>query len=321
MNIYQHTPEQVESFVRSQSPFLDERIKATYEPDLSLASISRNSNQGGRKSIYNLHLSDGTAVVLKLYSKEGAQREVEGMNYADLSKLPNPGLFDYDLTNSNPLQNAFLLMGYVDITPVKEMFQGSYEVQKWGKEFRVDQDVLRDHIKEASGVCLQLHQISATKNSMYSSEAMKQLFEKYQSMIRQRIDQSSQEELITGLEGLFRYYEENQVAFQESPEYHLHGDLDPSNLPHTRNGIVLIDWENYHKGDCAEDVAYFAERNLWISEDVEEQIGQICEGYSKKDSTFGTRLGFHLPLSKLWHVVVKGIPKEVFLEARHPNPF
>jgi len=319
MDIFNDDVAEIESFVRAHSQFLDERIKISVNSGLTLESITRNLNQGGRKSIYNLYLSDGNIIVLKLYSnkdvKKRVKNEVEGIKYASTLGIPTPGLIDYVMLTDNPLQNAFLLMGYVDSIPFETVFQGDYEFKRRGFSFKVNYEALREHIQDATDSCFNLHQISAPRNPMYTPKRMSYLFRKYQKWIREAIESSSQEALIAGLGDLFRYYENHKDSFLKSQEYHLHGDLDPTNIIHTKKGIVLVDWEHYHKGDCAEDIAYFAERNMLIAKDAEEQIGRICENYSRKDSTFGTRLGFHIPLSKLSHVVLRGIPKEEFLEA------
>jgi fructosamine-3-kinase len=303
MNIYQNQPEQVESFVKSQSYFLESRLKEKLSPDRFIESISRNPNQYGRKSIYNLNLSDNTTIVLKLNSKGSAENEVKGMNYANSSSIPSPKLIDFYLDSTNPLKNNFLLMDYIDIIPFEEFYQGDEIVHMFGKNYKININEIKSHIKEASELCLKLHQKSGDKNSTYTTNKMKQLFNGFKEKIG---DNASLEKELTTL---FKYYEENKTDFNNSPEYHLHGDLDPSNLPHTKNGIVLIDWENYHKGDCAEDIAYFALRNFLIPKDFNEQIEKISDQYSKKDSSFNKRLKFHLHLSDIWHQIEKKTPK------------
>jgi aminoglycoside phosphotransferase (APT) family kinase protein len=117
------------------------------------------------------------------------------------------------------------------------------------------------------------------------------------------------------LNALFKYYGDNQEAFAKSRLCKLHGDLDITNIAHTPEGIMLIDWEHYHEGDSAEDIAYFLERNLLLpKKQFDEQKGIIQERYSKKDATFPVRLYFYTPLMRLQATVYHDIPKEELLD-------
>jgi hypothetical protein len=315
MRIYEHDIKEVEAFVQSHIGYLDEVLRIA-KPNSKIERIIRNPDQGARKALYDLYLSDDAIVVLKLFGKKGIEQEIAGLNYASSVGVPNPGLICYELNPDkkiNSLQNPFLMMGHVILKPVEMMFTGDYKLKKCGRELCVNREALDQYIQEASDLMIGFHQMSSQINPAYHADNMKRLFESYQDLFERKVAPRLQHDLTSELINAFSFFEANQTSFQ-SAEYFLHGDLDPTNIAHTPDGLALIDFECFHTGDSAEDIAYFIHRNVLIPKDAEEQIGSICENYSKNDASFTTRLKFHLQLSKLWHMAIKGMPRESFLD-------
>ncbi|MFX0196194.1 MAG: phosphotransferase [Candidatus Hodarchaeota archaeon] len=301
MNIHNHEPEEVEAFVRSQRYFLDDRVKSSLNPDLCIEDISINPNQGGRKTIYNLGLSDGSTVVLKICHNLSIRREIEGLRYASTQDILAPKIHGYEINEDNPLKKPFILMEHVP-QQFKDAWRGDYEVNIWGgdKVLSVDYEFVRDRLDNLLEVIPRL-------NKKCERQSPIDIFKEYTVYLE------SNNDFYLKFQELQRFYEKNCQLFQGGLEYHLHGDLDFSNMISTQNGIVFIDWGNYSKGDIAEDLAYFAIRNIWF--DYDEYAGKLVELISKKDKNFAKRFGFHVSMSKLWHVIYHSFPKEYFLES------
>jgi aminoglycoside phosphotransferase (APT) family kinase protein len=261
-----------------------------------LVEMDRKANQENR-NIYYLKMSDGSKFILKIYNKgtedakKSIKREVEGLQYAFSAGVPSPELCYYNLSSTNPLGLKFLIVRYITIVSVDDLFVGETEISIGGKKFRINVDAVEKHVQDCIAILCKLHTPTGSSNSIYSSMNMKKTYRTYQKLIQRRSKPRYRKQLNTWLEAIFEFYEQNQQAFLASPEYHLHGDLDPSNIVHTCRGIVLLDWEYYHKGDCCEDIAFFAERNLILSD---KHLRTIIDRYSSRD--------------KLWHVVVDDLP-------------
>jgi hypothetical protein len=292
MDIYSHSAKEVEDFVKDQAFELSAMF------DLDIAVITRNPDQGGRKRIYDLGLSDGSTVVLKICSNSGIRREIEGMRYASTTEISSPKLLGYEINEDNPLKNPFLLMEHVPRQPIVDY--GDYEINLWGRVVTVNYEKVKDRIDNILEVIPKL-------NKKCERQSPIDIFEKYTVFIE------SNDDLYLKFQELRRFYEKNYQLLQRGLEYHLHGDLDSTNIVTTQKGLIFVDWGHYSKGDVAEELAYFAIRNFWV--DFDEYAGKLVELISKKDKTFAKRFGFHLSMSKLWHVVYKSLPKEFFLEA------
>lgn len=307
--------EEVERQVQRQSDYLEGILNSTLETETGLSSIQRNPNQGRRESIYELNLADSSKLILKLSKPWSVREEIAGLKYAEKTGIPAPGIIYSDETKNSPLGIPFIIMDYLCTETPRQLFSGGVPIKRFGRERSVDPIAIQQHVFDSLRVIQALHKpLSATS----PGSTPMQKHEEYlylKGAIQNMAKPEARKQLTHVLNALFKYYGDNQEAFAKSRLCKLHGDLDITNIAHTPEGIMLIDWEHYHEGDCAEDIAYFIERNLLLPEkQFEEQKGKILEKYSKKDTTFPKRLHFYTPLARLQATIYHDIPKDELLD-------
>jgi aminoglycoside phosphotransferase (APT) family kinase protein len=306
--------EEVERQVRKKISYLEGIVNNALETDVGLSSIQRNPNQGGRKSIYDLNLTDGSKLVLKLSKPCSIKQEIIGMKYAEETGIPAPGIIYSKETKHNPLGIPFIIMDYLCTRPLWQLFSGNVPIKRFGREHSVNPVAIQQHVYDSLQIIQALH-ASHQLSCAHTPEQMQNEYERIKKLIQERKDPDDQECLIMTLDKLFKFYRDNQDSFAKAKSSRLHGDLCISNIAYTPEGIMLIDWEHYHEGDCAEDIAYFLERNLLLPEKQhKEHKGIITEQYSKKDATFPVRLHFYTPLTRLQATIYHDIPKDELLD-------
>ena len=282
-----YSKEEAEAFVRQRSAYLNERVKAFISHDVDLIGVRRNPHPYRKKNIYELDLSNGTKIILKLCRKDRIKNEVQGMNYATLVGIPHAGLIGYEDSVNNPFENPFLLMSYLEDTkPITELIEEDAEVK--------DQ-----HIRDSLNIIEALHTPRICMDASYHQRKMTELFDEHKRSIQRNPKPDDRDQIIRELEELFSFHENHREAFTSASVCHLHGDLAVQNFIHTEDGIRLIDWAAYRMGDYVEDMAYFIGCTFYLTELVlnpQEHIDMITELYSRKDPTFSVRLKFYTSL-------------------------
>ena len=279
-----YSKEEAEAFVRQRSEYLGERVKELIGRDVDLTGIRRNPHPYRKKNIYELDLSNGTKIILKLCRKDRVRNEVQGMNYATLVGILHAELIGYEDSVNNPFENPFLLMRYLeDVKPITKLIEEDAEVK--------DQ-----HIRDSLNIIEALHTPRICMDAVYHQRKMTELFDEHKRSIQRNPKPDDRDQLAQELEAVFDFYENHRGVFTRACVCHLHGDLAVQNFIHTEDGIRLIDWAFYHIGDYAEDMAYFIDCTFHLTKLVrnpQEYIDMITERYSRTDPEFSMRLEFY----------------------------
>lgn len=307
--------EEIVAILNGQLQCFNTMVGQHYCTGKTVAQIGCNPNQQNRKAIYDLLLSDHSQIILKLCLKNFAsyERELKGLEFANGAGIPGPLLICHGRYFSPSLPVPYFLMTRVERKPLATFFAGQIAADDFERELDSNPELWEFLFRKILDAVRILHQPSITnENYYYHPKMIQRLWRWYEQKITVFPVQSG---LLAGqLKKLFRYYEDHRPIFGQAPYYHVHGDLDPSNLCFTEAGVVLLDWENFHQGDCTEDIAYLLERfpgNLALKTDYLRIITQL---YSKQDPHFTSRLGFQTALTKLWHVLEKGKPVADFVQ-------
>lgn len=311
MKILERPPEEVETIVKENIFYLDQLVKKVIGPKVCIKGIVRNPSQGGRKTIYNLTLSNESQIVLKLneYPNE-VSTEVMGLKYANSLGVASPTLIYFEETMGNPLGIPFLLMSYVKGV-IPEYLQDREGMKLCAETVRVDPLTVEQYVQEVLSILRILHKSFSIFRDIYFSERIHRQFRRHSEILIQRKAGGRRlRKLEECFKMLFAFYEDNRKIFIQYPQYHLHGDLDISNILLTEKTIVLIDWELYHMGDCAEDLAYFANRIILSPICKEKALKDIEKLYSQSDPDFPLRFKFYLALDKMFYVTRHGYPLE-----------
>lgn len=306
---------EIESILSGQLHYLNKIVQQNYGMGKTVVQVRFNPDQKLRKAIYNLLLSDQTQIILKLCLKrlKSYVRELKGFELIKSSHIPGPELIFHDRCFSESLQVPFFLMNLVERKPYAAFFAGQIAEEDFNRELDSNPELWVFFFRKIIDAVHLLHQSDVTSsNYHYHPRMMKHLFRWYEQKIE--VYREKSEQLSDPLRKIFQYYEERRHIFQQAPIYHVHGDLDLSNLIFTNSGVVPLDWENYHRGDCAEDIAYLLERYPGNRALKMRYLTIVIELYSKQDPYFACRLKFQTALTKLWHVLEKGKSVADFLQ-------
>jgi hypothetical protein len=303
MNIHGMNSTQVMVRLESAKDYLDQIVRSGHGDGVSILSVSKLSDQDAKNNIFRINLNHSLYLVIKLGDEKKLRNELNGMQYASQNGVPNPGVFSSQLSAENPVGIPFFLMGYVATIPFRDIIAGNLGQQGCvgdRKEPSYSNSAALDiHFEQCLPIIRKLHHPTGRHNYCYQRDISANVFITLKKMIDEIADTDCKEAYFSWLKSTLDLYTINRDVFTSSREVHLHGDLSPSNLCHTTQGIVLIDWEYYQLGDSAVDTAYFAEKNFLIDSAKPSMVERLVSEYSGEDPSFRKRFLFQTALIKI----------------------
>lgn len=311
MHLYAMNAQQVLEKLLRERKYIEDLLKQYYHPNARLAGIERNAYSGERINIYDLHLTNGSPVILKLNDRNTIDNEIAGLEFAARSGIDAPRLYFYEKKSANPLHIGFLLMEHLGQVSLDALFirNSISNENSINENLSISKTSANEYLNLILRLMTRLHRPVGPADSICHSESIIEFFAMYRKLIEKSAREENKPFLTESLDRLWVFYQKNRRIFNSAPLYPVHGDLDPWNMAWVGNRIILIDWEHYHTGDCCEDIAYFIERTYILSDGWNQHLDRVINVYETgDDKTIRRRVHLFIPLMKIWHILRKGLP-------------